>query len=113
MLYTAEIAWTGPAGPHDMAFWIKTIPSVLIILPINPTQNKYRLNSTRHQYGIAAKRINILTRKYAEKDIVLGLNFTLSLIKCFVNIPFVVKLNGVIIPSNTGIQVGVMSILLI
>ena len=37
----AANAEAGPAGPQARAFWMQTIPIVLITLPIAPTQNKY------------------------------------------------------------------------
>ena len=39
MLDTACTAATGPLGPVAYAFWILTMPTVFIKLPIRPSQN--------------------------------------------------------------------------
>ena len=49
-----------------------------------------------------------MTIKYAENEIVLGLKFIRSLVRCFVRIPLVVKHRGVRMPKRTGIQNGVL-----
>ena len=48
----------------------------------------------------------IFVKKYDENESALASNPILSLVKCLVSIPFVVKEIGVIIPKRTGIHVG-------
>ena len=48
----------------------------------------------------------MLTSRYEVNDIVLASKPTLSLVRCFDKIPFVVKITGVIIPKRTGTHVG-------
>ena len=47
------------------------------------------------------------TTKNDENERLLGLNFILSLVRCFVSIPLIVKNIGVTMPKITGIHVGV------
>lgn len=49
MLLTVPSAVAGPASPIEIAFYINTIPIVLMMLPNNPIQKRDALNSTVDQ----------------------------------------------------------------